>query len=408
MGLGCMINKRGLRKCIVPVTLILAMACMGVSQFSQKAYAEEESVEYGIIDRQTQTDEVKNIEEQLEKYKNERLDDILPGYDPENMINDMAKGNYDFDVPGVANRLLGYLFEELYLNMDILIKLIVLVVLCAVLNNLQTSFLNKGTGELAFYVCYIVLVSILLVSFNSIVKSGIELIDGMVNFMYASIPVLITLLVSSGNFASGGALQPILVMVVQVSATIIKNVLIPLIVFSTIISIVDNVSDKIQITRFSAFLKHITQWSLGIILTVFVAIVSLQGSLGAVVDGVTSKTAKFAINTFIPVAGKYLADAADTVIGCALLIKNAVGVAILIGIIGICLIPIVEMLAVILIYRLTCVLLEPLADGRIIKCVGEVASSMTYILGTVASVAFMFLITVTVLILASNISVMVR
>jgi stage III sporulation protein AE len=403
-----MINKRGLRKCIVAVTLILVLVCMGVTQFFKKAYAEEESVEYDIIDRQTQTDEVKNIEEQLEKYKNERLDDILPGYDPENMINDMAKGNYDFDVPGLANRLLGYLFEELYLNMDILIKLIVLVVLCAVLNNLQTSFLNKGTGELAFYVCYIVLVSILLVSFNSMVNSGIEIIDGMVNFMYASIPVLITLLVSSGNFASGGALQPILVMVVQVSATIIKNVLIPLIVLSTIISIVDNVSDKIQITRFSAFLKHITQWSLGIILTVFVAIVSLQGSLGAVVDGVTSKTAKFAINTFIPVAGKYLADAADTVIGCTLLIKNAVGVAILIGIIGICLIPIVEMLAVILIYRVTCVLLEPLAEDRIIKCVGEVASSMTYILGTVASVAFMFLITVTVLILASNISVMVR
>ena len=95
---------------------------------------------------------------------------ISAGYEPENMINDMAKGNYDFDVPGLANRLLGYLFEELYLNMDILIKLIVLVVLCAVLNNLQTSFLNKGTGELAFYVCYIVLVSILLVSFNSMVN----------------------------------------------------------------------------------------------------------------------------------------------------------------------------------------------------------------------------------------------
>jgi len=46
--------------------------------------------------------------------------------------------------------------------------------------------------------------------------------------------------------------------------------------------------------------------------------------LGAVVDGVTSKTAKFAIGAFIPVAGKYLADAADAVIGCTLLIKNAV------------------------------------------------------------------------------------
>jgi len=139
--------------------------------------------------------------------------------------------------------------------MGILVKLMVLVALCAILNNLQSSFLNKGVGELAFYVCYIVLVSILLVSFSSVVKSGTEIIDRMVNFMYSSIPVLVTLIISSGNISSGGVLQPLLIMVVQVSATIIKNILIPLIVLSTIISIVDNISDKIQISRLSSFLK---------------------------------------------------------------------------------------------------------------------------------------------------------
>jgi len=102
-------------------------------------------------------------------------------------------------------------------------------------------------------VCYIVLVSILLVSFSSVVKSGTEIIDRMVNFMYSSIPVLVTLIISSGNISSGGVLQPLLIMVVQVSATIIKNILIPLIVLSTIISIVDNISDKIQISRLSSF-----------------------------------------------------------------------------------------------------------------------------------------------------------
>jgi len=197
-------------------------------------------------------------------------------------------------------------------------------------------------------------------------------------------------------------------MVVQVSATIIKNILIPLIVLSTIISIVDNISDKIQISRLSSFLKNITQWTLGLILTIFVAIVSLQGSLGAVVDGVTSKTAKFAIGAFIPVAGKYLADAADAVIGCTLLIKNAVGVAIMIGIVVICLLPLLKILAVVLLYRMACVLLEPLAEGRIIKCISDVAGSMAHILGIAASVAFMFLMTVTALILASNISTMIR
>jgi len=107
-------------------------------------------------------------------------------------------------------------------------------------------------------------------------KSGTEIIDRMVNFMYSSIPVLVTLIISSGNISSGGVLQPLLIMVVQVSATIIKNILIPLIVLSTIISIVDNISDKIQISRLSSFLKNITQWTLGLILTIFVAIVSLQ------------------------------------------------------------------------------------------------------------------------------------
>ncbi|HOM03083.1 MAG TPA: stage III sporulation protein AE [Acetivibrio sp.] len=407
-------NKRYSVKCFLAfilagVLLVLCFAFLPIYAYEQDgAYTDDQSVEERIMEEQIETDEVDFLKKELEKYKNEKIGEILPGYDPERIIRDVAKGQLQFDVPGIANRILNYLFEEIYLNINILIKLTVLVALCAVLNNLQTSFLNKGVGELAFYVCYIVLVSILLVSFSSVVKAGTDIIDRMVYFMYSSIPVLVTLIISSGNVSSGGVLQPILIMVVQVSATIIKNILIPLIVLSTIISIVDNISDKIQISRLAGFLKNITQWTLGFILTIFVAIVSLQGALGAVVDGVTSKTAKFAISTFVPVAGKYLADAADAVIGCALLIKNAVGVAIMIGIIVICVLPLLEMLAVILLYRISCVLLEPLAEGRIIKCISAVASSMSYILGIAASVAFMFLITVTALILASNISTMIR
>lgn len=373
-----------------------------------ETYAQDKSIEEKIMEEQIEADEVDLLEKELKKYKDEKIDEILPGYDPEKIIRDVAKGKLNFNLPDIINKILTYLFEEIYLNMGILVKLMVLVALCAILNNLQSSFLNKGVGELAFYVCYIVLVSILLVSFSSVVKSGTEIIDRMVNFMYSSIPVLVTLIISSGNISSGGVLQPLLIMVVQVSATIIKNILIPLIVLSTIISIVDNISDKIQISRLSSFLKNITQWTLGLILTIFVAIVSLQGSLGAVVDGVTSKTAKFAIGAFIPVAGKYLADAADAVIGCTLLIKNAVGVAIMIGIVVICLLPLLKILAVVLLYRMACVLLEPLAEGRIIKCISDVAGSMAHILGIAASVAFMFLMTVTALILASNISTMIR
>jgi len=371
-------------------------------------YGEDSNIEQEIIEEQIDNDEIKSIEEKLKKTMDEEFYEIIPGYNPESLIKDLSKGEFKFDITSIFKRILMFLFKEVYVNIDILIKLVVLVIICAVLNNLQASFMSKSVGELAFYVCYIVLVSVLMISFNSALKSGIQIIDAMVNFMYTSIPVLITLLISGGNITSGGVLQPILIVIVQFTATIIKNVFIPLIVLSTVISIVNNISDKVQVARLASFLKNITSWSLGFILTLFVAVVSLQGSLGAVVDGVTSKTAKFAIGAFIPVAGKYLADAADTVIGCTLLIKNAVGVAIMIGIISISLIPMLKLLAIIGLYRLACVFLEPVAESRIIKCVGEVVGSMTYIFGIVASVAFMFLITVTTLITASNLSAMMR
>lgn len=369
---------------------------------------DEAEIRKEIIEEQTKSKDVRTLEEELGKSSNRDINEILPEYNPQDIVSDIAKGKMSFDIAGIFKRIMLFLFKEIYLNINILLKLTVLVILCSVLNNLQGAFLNKGVGELAFYICYIVLVSILLVSFNSAVKTATELIDSMVNFMYASIPVLITLLVSSGNITSGGILQPLLITAVQVCATAIKNIFIPLIVLSTIISIVDNISEKIQVKRLSQLLKQVTTWSLGIVLTVFIAIISLQGSLGAVVDGVTSKTTKFAIGMFIPVAGKYLADAADTVIGCTLLIKNAVGVVIMIGIVAMCLIPLIKMLAIIALYKITCVLLEPIAESRIIKCVSDVASSMTFILGIVAAVAVMFLLTVTALIMSSNLSAMMR
>ena len=125
-------------------------------------------------------------------------------------------------------------------------------------------------------------------------------------------------------------------------------------------------------------------------------------------DGVTGKTAKFAIGALIPIAGKYLADAADAVIGCTLLIKNAAGIAAMIGIIGICIIPLIKIFAMIALYRITCILIEPIADKRISNCISEMANTLTYILGISASVAFMFLISITAIIGASNIASMIR
>jgi len=380
--------------------------------FAAAVHAEEEDeirvdIER-IIDEQVGSDEVKSIEDRLEEYSGQEIKDIFEGYDPQSIMEDVAKGKFEFNLKGIVNKLLVYLFKEFYLNFHILIKLTVLVMLCALLKNLQASFMSESVGELAFYACYIVIVSIIIVSFGTALNLGTSIIDKMVDFMYATIPALITLLVSGGNFTSGGMFQPVLIMILEISAIVFKNVFMPLIFLSAVLSIVNNISDKIQVSKLAGFLRLITKWAIGLTLTIFVAVVSLQGAMGAVVDGVTAKTAKFAIGAFIPVVGSYLSDAAEAVIGCTLLIRNAAGLAVMLGVIGICLVPLLKIFALIALYRITCALVEPIAEKRITGCINDIAGSLNYVLGITAAVAFMFLISVTAVISAGNLSVMVR
>jgi len=388
--------------------ILIAVLLSFLLTATQGIFAAEEISRDEIIEEQASSDEFTSLKEQLENYSSGEAKDLLEGYDPQSILKDVSSGNFKFNFTGFLGRVANYFFKELYLNIHILIKLVILVILCALLKNLQTSFLSESVGELAFYVCYIVVVSIMIVSFNSAIKLGIDIIDKMVGFMYSTVPILITLLVSGGNITSGGIFQPVLIMVVEVTATIIKNAFIPIILLSTILTIVNNISEKVHISKLADLLKKATGVALGLILTAFIAVVSVQGSLGAVIDGVASKTAKYAIGAFIPVVGGYLADAADTVIGCTLLIKNAAGTAVMVGIIAICIVPLIKIAALVVLYKATCALIQPISEKRITECITGISDSLVYILGIVASVAFMFFMSVTAIIGAGNISTMIR
>lgn len=385
---------------------LILVGCLFLG-YSGEVHAEE-NLEDELLRQQAETSDVQKLGDQMKKYSTRDVEEILGEFNPESIIQSASKGDFSMNAGGILENAVRYLLKEIYLNLHILLKILVLIVLCAVLKNLQTSFLSESVGEAAFYVCYIIIVSVLMVSFGTAMQLGIGIIDSMVGFMMASLPVMITLLVAGGNITSGGIFQPIMLMIVQVAATLIRNFFIPMIFLSTVLSVINNISDKIQLSRLAALIKQITGWALGIILTVFIGVVSIQGSLGAVIDGVTSKTAKFAIGAFIPVVGKYLADAADTVIGCTLLIKNAAGVAAMIAIIAICIVPLLKILALVGLYKAICALAEPISDKRITGCINDISGSMVSIFGVSSAVAFMFLITITAIVSAGNLSAMIR
>ena len=153
-------------------------------------------------------------------------------------------------------------------------------------------------------------------------------------------------------------------------------------------------------------IKYILE--IGILLTIFVGVLSIEGTLGSSVDGITAKTAKAAVSSFIPVVGKVLGDAVDTVIGCSAILKNAIGIVGVIVVIAICITPILKLAIITIIYHLTAALCEPIADSKIVSLISQMADTFKILLAILCSISVMLIIGITLVINISNTGLMYR
>ena len=108
-------------------------------------------------------------------------------------------------------------------------------------------------------------------------------------------------MIYTGNIATSSLLEPIILFIIEFISNIIVNLILPGVSIITAIIIVSKLSDKVQINKLAKYLKSSIVWFLGIVLTVFVGVISLEGTLASSVDGITAKTAKVAVSSMIPV-----------------------------------------------------------------------------------------------------------
>lgn len=106
--------------------------------------------------------------------------------------------------------------------------------------------------------------------------------------------------------------------------------------------------------------------------------------------------------------GKILGDAVDTVLGCGLILKNALGIVGVIIIIGICILPIIKLATFSIIYGILSSVIEPIADKKIVNLLDEMAGIFKLLLGVMCSVSVLLIIGVTLVIKISNSGMMYR
>lgn len=390
-----------MRKIKIILNLILIILLL----YPSGCNAENETTEVSqekIIQTQKDSVNIGKFIEEAKKYTSNVFDDI----DFSKLLNSAITGNIDNKELGKG--ILKVVGKETLNSVRTIASIMIVIIIHSILKSISEGLENQGIAKISYYVQYILIVTLIMSNFSQVISMVKDSVNNLIAFSNTLIPLLFTLVLTTGNMISANLLQPVLLFMVTFIGNFISNIIIPMVLASTVLGIVSKISEYVQLDKLSKFFKSSVVWILGVVLTLFVSLVSVEGSLSSSVDGITAKTAKAAVSSFIPVVGKILGDAVDTVIGCTSILKNAVGIVGVIVILGICITPIIKLVLLMTTYYIGSAICEPIADAKIVKLLSEIGDTFRVLLAILCSLAVMLIIGTTLVMKISNSGLMYR
>ncbi|MBE5804531.1 MAG: hypothetical protein E7316_08480 [Clostridiales bacterium] len=273
------------------------------------------------------------------------------------------------------------------------------------------SLLRRLTGkdsDAGKTVCYLIVCVFLtqdLTEHTALCTASMEKISSGMQGLF---PLLLTLMAAVGGSAGSTLMQPAVVAAAGSMTAFIRHVTLPLATMTAVITMLCHLGEGIRLTRLADLFHQAATWTLGLCFTAFIGVLATRGVTAAAVDGVTIRTAKYAMDNLIPVVGGLFADTVDTLVGSSMLVQSALGVTGLILIVAWAMAPLCQTLAAALLYKLAAALMQPVADGWLARCIHDFSRVLMLLFIIQLCTAAMFLLLIAQLIAVSGMTMMLR
>ncbi len=272
----------------------------------------------------------------------------------------------------------------------------------AVLENIKHAFEEDSVSRLAFSLCFLVVMGIVMNCFRVTFGIARGTITEMTNFMYAITPVLFSIVAAGGGVVTAAIVHPLLISSVALIGGLVSNLVFPLIMFTGILGMVNHLVAGFQVNKLARLFKMAANGSLGIMMAVFIGVITIRGFTASVADSLSLRTAKYFTSTFVPVVGGAISDTLEMTAGCAAVLKNGLGVYGLGLITLVTIFPLLKILAVAVIFQVTGAVTQPLGNDRLSNALQTIGDAFFHLFGAVTVVGLMFYIALAILVGAAN------
>ena len=334
----------------------------------------------------------------------EAMDEMLPEtvqLSFSELVGRLTSGDIQGVLESLKEYLLNQIFYELRSNRSLLVQMVGIVFISAVFTNFSMAFSKTFVAETGFYLTYMVLFSLLLTSFMTAARMASGLMENMLRFMSALVPVFCLSVTFTGNIQSGIWYQQAMVTGITVVQWVISRFVLSLIHMYVLISLVNQLSKEDSLSKCADLIKTVAGWSIKTVLGVILGLNFIQSLVMPAFDSLKNGWA-MRVTSAVPGVGDAMGTAMQTVIGSAVLIKNGIGAAGLIVLAFLFLIPAAKLAVIVLMYQAAQALVQPVADKRMLTCLHNVSEGVLLLLKVQGMVFILFFLSMAMMTAASG------
>ncbi len=283
---------------------------------------------------------------------------------------------------------LGGLFRR---SLSTALKLLAVVLLCGLAEGAGLREKKEGLQavELAGALA---ITALTMTDMAAMIGLGRDTIGKMNGFSGVLLPVMALLTAAGGGVTSAAVRQGATVLFSQLLMTAMDRLLIPLVYCYVAVSCAQAAVGNPGLQKLAGLLKSAATFLLTALLLTFVGYLTASGAIAGSVDASAVKAAKLAISRAIPVVGGILADASETVLAGAGVLKGTVGVAGMLVVLAICLTPFLQLAVQYLLYKVTAALCATVAQPRLSQLIDAIGGAFGLVLGMTGAGALVLLV----------------
>lgn len=333
----------------------------------------------------------------LDKLEN-GISQLFPerSFDLERLFSQVMSGDISGAVASLFRGIAEDFTGQLAGMRNVFVWLLVLGILSSLMTRFVEIFDRRQVADMGFYFMYLLFGAVLLKCFTQAADIAAQTMDNVILFVKLLVPVyLLSVGVSSGTVTAGASYQLMLFAVYGVEY-ILSAGLLPLIYSYVMLAVVNGIWIEEKLSSLVELLGKVIGWGLKGALGAVTGFGIFQKLIAPVLDSARNSAVSKLISA-IPGIGDAAGGVAELVLGSVAVIRNSIGVVLLLLLLLLCATPLLRIAMISALLKCAAAFMGIVSDRRITACADKVGDAGLLLLRTAGTAMLLFLIAIAII-----------